>query len=327
MSRGAGGEKIRALVFEDNKLELVDKARPDPNEDEVLIKVKMAGICNTDLEITAGYLDFNGTLGHEFVGVVKKDPAGNGELVGERVVGSINIPCGECYLCERGIDNHCVNMKSIGMRGKDGAFAEYLTLARSNIHKVPPEISDKEAVLVEPLAAAMEIIEEQHIKPSDEVVILGDGKLGLSVARVLWGAAKDPKLIGKHKNKLAKVEDLGIDSYLLGEYSGHADVVVECTGSSSGLQTALKHIRPRGTIVLKTTTADLNDINMSRVAVDEINIVGSRCGPFAPTLKMMENNDLALEEMIDEIYDFENALDAFERAKESDSLKVLLRID
>lgn len=291
----------------------------------MLIKIKLAGICNTDLEITAGYLGFEGTLGHEFVGIVKKDP--KGDLENKRVVGSVNIPCGECYMCKMGIEKHCRNMKVIGMRDRDGAFAEYMTLPRENVYTVPETISDREAVLVEPLAAGVEIIEENHLKPTDEVVILGDGKLGHSIARVLWAAEKDPVLIGKHQNKLDRVAELGIDTYLLGEYQGIADYVIECTGSSSGLQTALDMIRPRGTIVLKTTTADLNDINMSKVAVDEIEIVGSRCGPFAPTLKMMENNKLALDKMIDDVYDFQDSLKAFERAKESDILKVLLKIN
>ena len=230
-------------------------------------------------------------------------------------------------MCKMGIEKHCRNMKAIGMRDKDGAFAEYMTLARENIYPVPEGISDREAVLTEPLAAGMEIIEENHIRPTAEVVILGDGKLGHSVARVLWAAGKDPKLIGKHQHKLDRVGDLGINTYLLGEYQGVADYVIECTGSSSGLQTALDLIRPRGTIVLKTTTADLNDINMSKVAVDEIEIVGSRCGPFAPTLKMMEDNELALDRMIDEVYDFEDSLKAFEKSKESEILKVLLKIN
>ncbi len=314
---------IRALVYENGNLEIKEKKIPKLKDGEVLIKIKMAGICNTDLEITAGYLGFEGTLGHEFVGIVEKDP--EGDLKGERVVGSINIPCGECYLCERGIENHCVNMEAIGMRKRDGAFAEYLKLPRENIHIVPKEISDKEAVLVEPLAAGMEIIEQEHIKATDEVVILGDGKLGHSVARVLYAAGKDPKLIGKHQNKLAKIGKIDIETYLLGEYKGIADYVIECTGSSSGLKTALNLIRPRGTIVLKTTTADLNDIDMSKVAVDEIEIVGSRCGPFAPTLKMMKNNDLALDKMVDEIYDFEDSLKAFKEAQDSDKLKILLK--
>ena len=217
-------------------------------------------------------------------------------------------------------------MKAIGMRDRDGAFAEYMTLPRENIYTVPETISDREAVLVEPLAAGMEIIEENHIRPTDEVVILGAGKLGQSVARILWAAGKDPKLIGKHQNKLDRVAELGIDTYLLGEYQGVADYVIECTGSNSGLKTALELIRPRGKIVLKTTTADLNDINMSKVAVDEIEIVGSRCGPFAPTLKMMENNDLDLEKIIDKVYDFEDSLKAFKKAKESEILKILLEI-
>ena len=315
---------IRALVFNDNRLQVVDKACPKPKEDEVLVRIKLAGICNTDLEITEGYLNFNGVLGHEFVGEVAEDP--HGKLEGERVVGSINIPCGECYLCQDGVENHCLNMEAIGMRGRDGAFAEYMVLPRSNVYLVPEGISDREAVFVEPLAAGMEILEQLHIKPSDEVVILGDGKLGLSIARVLKVAGKKVSLVGKHREKLDTLNKLEVNTYLLGEYKGPSDVVVECTGSSSGLSTALELVKPRGTIVLKTTTADLQDIDMSTVAVDEINIVGSRCGPFAPTLRLLQSNELHLEEMIDAVYPLEEGIDAMKKAQEKGVLKVLMKI-
>ncbi len=290
----------------------------------MLINVLLAGICNTDLEITAGYLDFQGVLGHEFVGVVPEDPEGS--FTGKRVVGSINIPCGECTFCREGIDNHCAHMKTIGINGKDGAFAEYLSLPRENIYLIPESISDEKAVFVEPLAAGVQIAQQVHLKPEDEVVVLGDGKLGLLAAFVLQAMSIDVKVIGKHNEKLKIAGSMGIETYLLGEYEKPVDVIVECTGSNSGLDAALSLVKPKGTIILKTTTTGKYKLDLSRIVINEIKIIGSRCGPFKPALNLIERNSFPLQDMIDSIFSIDDGIEAFRRAKESGVLKVLIKM-
>lgn len=316
--------EIKALVFKDKQLKLTERPQPVPGEDEVLIQVKLAGICNTDLEIMDGYLGFEGIPGHEFVGRVIYDP--EAEFTGQRVVGSINIPCYECFTCNQGLSNHCLNMRALGIRNKDGAFAEYLTLPRENIYPLPEVVTDKMAVFIEPMAAAVEIPEKVHLRPTDEVIVLGDGKLGLLTAQVFWAMGFDVKVIGKHHEKLQIVKKLGIETFLPGELNRMVDVVVECTGSQSGVETALKIVRPEGKIVMKTTTVEKPSLDLSQVAVNEIKIIGSRCGPFAPTLRLLERHKFPLEEMIDSIFPLERGLAAFTRAKEKGVLKVLLEI-
>ncbi|NLM97580.1 MAG: alcohol dehydrogenase catalytic domain-containing protein [Halanaerobiaceae bacterium] len=314
---------MKALVFEKGKLKLVERPVPEPAGDEVLIKVKMAGICNTDLEIMKGYLNFQGIIGHEFTGTVvgaDKDD----ELYGRRVVGSINIPCYHCSVCQQGLYNHCLNIKCLGIRDKDGAFAEYLTLKRENLYPVPDEVNDREAVFTEPVAAAIEIIEKIHIRPTDRVLVLGDGKLGLITAMVLHSVGLEVIVVGKHREKLAVLSDMDIQTYLTGEFHERVQVVIECTGSSSGLETALDLVQPEGKIVLKTTVSGKNLINLSKAAVNELMILGSRCGPFAPALRLLKRNNMALEKMIDSVYRLEDGVKAMERASQKGVLKVLL---
>lgn len=315
---------MKALVFEHGELQLVERPVPVPQVDELLIKVLMAGICNTDLEIMAGYVDFQGVLGHEFVGVVENDPIG--QLHGQRVVGSINIPCKHCVLCQAGLRSHCEQRHTLGIHGKDGVFAEFITLPRENLYPVPEVIPNEQAVLVEPIAAALEILEQVYIPPTQEIVVLGDGKLGLLIAYVLWAMGYNVNVIGKHPEKLHILAPLKIKTHLVGEFTRPTDVVVECTGSHKGLETALSLVKPRGILVLKTTTADTYTFNLSRVVVNEINIIGSRCGPFAPALRLLQRTPWELAGYIDSVFPLHEGIKGFARVKEPGVLKVLVKI-
>ncbi len=290
-----------------------------------MIRVKLAGICNTDLEVMAGMLDFSGVMGHEFVGEVVDDPAG--ELQQKRVVGEINIPCYSCERCQKNQYKHCKNIKALGMREKDGVFAEYLTLPRENVHVVPEVITDREAVFTEPVAAAVEMAEQYHLKPSQQIVVIGDGKLGLITAQTLWGMGFKVEVIGRHREKLDKLALLDIPTFVEEEYPENRDdipVVVEATGSTSGLEAALDLVAPTGKVIYKTTTASEHRINLARVAIDEIKVLGSRCGPFRPALNIMARSELKLSELITAEYPLSQAKEALKAAEKKDSLKVLL---
>ncbi len=320
---------MKALVFNNNKLSLTKVEKPTPNKNEALIKVLMAGFCNTDIEITKGFMGFNGTLGHEFVGVVEEINAENKKLLGKRVVGEINCGCGECPACYQNLQRHCPNRSTLGIFNKDGCFADYLTLPLENLVEVPENIKNEEAVLIEPLAAAMEILEQIQIKPDSKVIILGDGKLGLLIAFVLSTTNADVLLVGKHENKLAIAEEQGIKTCLLNDNLAkkYYDVVVDATGSTSGLETAIKLVKPRGTIVLKSTIAMSKEFNFAPIVIDEINIVGSRCGQFLPAVRFLEKKLFDISPLIEEVYDFDNAIDAFDKSKTKGSMKVLVKIN
>ena len=292
----------------------------------MLIKVKLAGICNTDMEVVAGMLDFTGVMGHEFVGKVVQDPAG--KLQQKRVVGEINITCYSCQRCQKNQYNHCENIKALGMRGKDGAFAEYLTLPRENVHVVPETISDREAVFTEPIAAAVEIAEQYHLRPSRRIVVIGDGKLGLITARTLWAMGFEVEVIGRYQEKLDTLSALDIPAFLEADYPQDRDdipVVIEAAGSTSGLELALDLAAPQGKVIYKTTTAAEHNINLARVAINEIKILGSRCGPFRPALNIMAKSDLRLRELITAEYPLDEGKQALKQAKKGDVLKVLLK--
>ncbi len=301
--------------------------RPDPDRDEVLIRVKKAGICSTDFEVIEGMINFSGVLGHEFVGVVENDPSGG--LEGKRVVGEINIPCRECSRCQKNQYKHCLNIETLGMRRRDGVFAEFLTLPRSNLHVVPKSITDHEAVFTEPIAAAVEIAEQYHLKPSEPITIIGDGRLGLVTARALWGMGFSIEVIGRHQDKLATLDLPGITAHLEADFPAEKDtdlpVVIEASGSTSGLEKALQLAAPRGKIIYKTTTARSHEINLADLAIDEIQLLGSRCGPFAPALNLLARNDLRLEKLITAEYSLNEAKSALEEAARKSSLKVILK--
>jgi threonine dehydrogenase-like Zn-dependent dehydrogenase len=314
---------VRAL-YHDGQLRLrQDYPDPHPGPGEALVRVSQAGICNTDLEIIRGYMGFTGVPGHEFVGVVEEAPGSN--LVGQRVVGEINAYCGECPTCLRGDQSHCPNRWTLGIAGHDGAFADYLTLPVRNLHPVPAGVSDDAAIFVEPLAAALEIPEQVHICPTDRVVVLGDGKLGLLVAQVLALLGCDLEVVGRHREKLEILRRRGIPVHLekmLPEKG--ADVVVDCTGSPEGFAVARALVRPRGTLVLKSTFHGDVSLNLSSLVVDEVNLVGSRCGPFMPALRLLERGMVDVLSLVHASYPLEEGLEAFERARMPGVLKVVL---
>ena len=316
--RKSGNHRALPLRLADNY------AHPQPPPGEVCIRTTLAGICNTDLEILNGYADFQGVLGHEFVGLVAQaeDPA----LLGRRVVGEINVSCGQCPTCRAGRPTHCPQRTALGIRSRDGVLAEYFCLPARNLHLVPDGIPDEAAVFTEPLAAACEILEQVHVQPTDRVAVLGDGKLGLLVAQVLSLVGNDLTVIGRHPEKLAILAARGIPTRLEDAGPpGSVDLVVECTGQSGGFQVAQRLVRPRGTLVLKSTYHGLVQADLSQLVVDEIHVVGSRCGPFPTALRLLAQNLVDVTSLIAAIYRLDEAVAAFEHARQPGTLKVLVR--
>ena len=326
--------RAEGLVFER------EYPRPEPLHGEALIRVSLAGICNTDLEIVRGYMNFQGVPGHEFVGVVEKIAHQLGastphSLVGKRVVGEINAACrrSSCWYCQRGMYTQCPERTTLGILGRDGAFAEYLTLPVENLHVVPENVSDEEAVFVEPLAANFEILEQVHLRPTESVAILGDGKMGQLAAQVLTLAGCEVMMVGKHREKLALAERRGVRTYVLEdpqtftlENRRRVDMVVECTGSAQGLEMALRLVRARGTLVLKSTVSEKSVMHLAPIVIDEVNIQGSRCGPFAPVLRALSQKLIDVRPFISTRYTLDEGLSAFQRAEQKGVLKVLLKI-
>lgn len=301
-----------------------DLAEPGPPPGEALVRVLMAGVCNTDLEIMQGYMGFQGVLGHEFVGMV--EACDNEHLRGKRVVGEINCVCHECRYCQLEMPNHCARRTVLGILNRNGAFAEYLTLPEENLHIVPEGVPDEVAVFTEPVAAAFRIVEQLSIEDGQRVIVLGDGKLGQLIAQVLWLRSKNTLCVGKHPWKLALLDALNIETALSDDsIEPGADVVVEVTGSAAGLQRALELVRPEGAVVLKTTVAGESAMNMSLPVINEVRIVGSRCGPFRPALEALALGNVEVRPLISETYPLAEAAEAMERAKAPDVMKVLLR--
>ena len=321
---------MKAVVF-DEELKLVkDYKKPELKKGEVLIKTRMSGICNTDLEITKGYMGYKGVLGHEFVGdVVEVYDDCNKNWIGKRVVGEINCGCNNDSWCAKGLARHCPNRQTLGIWQKDGCFSEYFTLPVENILEVPQNLSDEEATFVEPVAAAMEITEQLHIKPKDKVALLGDGKLGLCIALVLNALNVDLVHIGKHENKLEISRKAGVKTKLLKDLEDSDnksfDIVIEATGSTGGFETSLALTKPRGVLVLKSTIAAKEGLNLAPVVIDEITVLGSRCGQFEPALRLMGAKKLDIKPLISEVYPIDKALEAFEKNKQKDILKILLK--
>ena len=299
--------------------------KPEPQEGEALIKVLLAGICNTDLEISQGYKGFAGVLGHEFVGVVKAVHGPRQELVGRRVVAAINLGCGACDACRRGLASHCRRRRVLGMLDKDGAMAEYVTLPVENLFPVPETVADEEAVFAEPLAAAFEILEQVHLKPSQSVLVMGDGKLGLLIAQVLRRSPAALTLLGRHPAKLTLAAGLGVHTITEADLPTDAgfDLVVEATGAA-GFGQALRLVQPRGTLVLKSTLARPQEIDLAPLVVKEVTVVGSRCGPFPPALRALAAQTVAVRPLITRIYPFSQAEAAFAHARRKGTLKILL---
>jgi threonine dehydrogenase-like Zn-dependent dehydrogenase len=316
---------MRGLWLEGQTIRLRDDLpRPEPGPGEARVRILMAGICNTDLELVRGYYPFTGIPGHEFVGRVEAAP-GAEQWEGRRVVGEINAPCGACAACAADRRSHCERRTVLGIRGRDGAFAESLTLPQANLHQVPDVLPDEAAVFTEPLAAALEIQQQVRIGPPDRVVVVGDGKLGNLVAQTLALTGCALTVIGRHPGKLALLAARGIATRLEGELPpGQADVAVECTGNAEGLEGARSAVRPRGTIVLKSTYRGRASLDISRIVVDEITLVGSRCGPFAPALALLTEGRVDVRPLIYARFPLREAVPAFAEAARPGVLKVLL---
>jgi threonine dehydrogenase-like Zn-dependent dehydrogenase len=326
-------QHMQALVLTAAGLELqYNRPLPSPAEDEALICVHLAGVCATDIELTRGYKGgFRGILGHEFVGTVVA-AAGHEEWLGQRVVGEINIGCGKCDLCRSGLAKHCRQRAALGIQRRNGAFAEFMTLPVANLHAVPAEVSDEEAVFVEPLAAAFEILEQVKIEPHMRVIVQGDGRLGLLCAAVLATTGCDLTVVGRHADKLAlvaadkRIRTLVVSDEVYAElYTNPADVVVEATGSPRGFEAALSLVRPQGTIVLKSTFAEqLPQFDISKLVVDEISLVGSRCGPFGRALDAIAAHTVDVRRLISGRYPLSDGPAAFAHAGKKGVLKVLI---
>lgn len=317
---------MKALVF-DKRLKLVlDYPEPKPLGDEALIRVKYAGVCATDIEITKGYMGFRGVPGHEFSGVV--EACGIPGLIGKRVTGEINLACGRCDYCRRGLRNHCPERTVLGIFKKDGAFAKYLTLPVDNLHVLPDEVSDEEGVFVEPLAAAFEILSQLEIGRDLNVAVLGDGRLGILTAEVLSLTGCSLTAIGRHEEKLAILKAPGIKTLLEAEGVGREfDIVVDCTGRNEGLSTALKIVRPRGTIVLKTTIAERDGVDLNRAVIDEVTIMGSRCGPFKPAIAALKERAIDVRPLVSRVFALEDGVEAVGYASQKGVLKALLKVE
>ena len=321
---------MKAIVF-DNELKLDNNyKKPVPQKGEALIRVTLAGICNTDYEITKGYMGYVGILGHEFVGVVEDINDEDKSLLGKRVVAEISYGCEDpnCEWCAKKNYRHCPNRHTLGIWKKDGCFAEYLTMPTNVLFEVPDNVTDEQAVFVEPLAAACEITEQLHIEPTQKVIVLGDGKLGLTTALTLNALNLDVLLVGKHQNKLDIAKAQGVETCLLSNFKIEKkyDVVVEATGSASGFETSMQLTKPRGVLVLKSTVASGKELNLAPIVIDEITVLGSRCGQFGPALRLLKNQKIDFTPFISKIYSIDDALEAFEENKVKDTIKILIKI-
>jgi len=315
---------MRALHWDGHTLQ-VRTAHPDPQltERTALVKVAFAGICSTDLQILQGYMGFSGIPGHEFVGTVVD---GAEHLNGQRVVGEINFACGSCPWCDQDLRRHCPNRRVMGILSADGSFAEYLTVPPENLHVVPESVIDEEAVFTEPLAAAFEILDQLHLQPGMGVLVLGDGKLGLLCAQVLHGAGARVTVVGKHPDKLTLLRSMEIPAALLSDWRPHpVDVVIEATGTTKGLSLAIETVRPRGTLVLKSTVAQEHTLSLAPLVINEVTVIGSRCGRFPPALQALARKHVAVTPLITATYPLADAIAAMNRASEPGVLKVLLQ--
>jgi threonine dehydrogenase-like Zn-dependent dehydrogenase len=313
---------MKALWLENNRLDL--RVVPEPvRSGEALIRIRVAGICSTDLQLVKGYYPFTGIPGHEFVGEVAA--ADDQSWVGQRVVGEINITCGNCEQCLSGRPTHCENRTTLGISKRDGTFAEFTTLPISNLHRVPASVPDEMAVFTEPLAAALEIQQQVHVRPTDRVLVIGAGRLGQLIAQTLALTGCDLRVVARHAYQQKILIERGIRTITEEDIQPWRwDIVVEATGLPSGFSLARQAIRPRGTLVMKSTYKGEMSVNFSSIVVDEINIVGSRCGPFEPALRLMENGQVDPSVLIAAEFRLGEALSAFERAAQPGVLKVLV---
>lgn len=315
---------MRALIY-DEALRLESSAAdPAPGCNEALIRVQRAGICNTDLELLRGLYNFSGILGHEFVGTVVQGPA---EWLGRRVVGEINVSCNVCDFCRRGIPSQCRNRTTVGINGHPGVFADYVCLPARNLHAVPEAVGDDAAVFVEPLAAALQILEAVQIPPSQRVVVIGVGKLGMLVAQVLKLTGADLTAVVRHTRQADLLSRWGITAAHIHDLERESvQVVIDCTGQAEGFASALSLVEPRGTLVLKSTYQGLPPVDMTQIVVREIRLIGSRCGPFDAALRLLRAGLVDVESLIEARYSLDDAPLALAHAAQQGALKVLLDI-
>jgi threonine dehydrogenase-like Zn-dependent dehydrogenase len=314
---------MRALAFDGQAARVVERPEPEATADRAVVRVALAGICRTDLELVKGYMGFRGVLGHEFVGEVAAGPE---SWVGARVVGEINFGCGCCPTCAGGLRRHCPQRQVLGILGADGAFAEEVSMPLANLHRVPDGIADEVAVFTEPLAAAFEILDQIALPPGTAATVLGDGKLGLLVAQVLAAAGVRVLAVGRHREKLDILRRRGIDTALLDGWDRRkTDVVVEATGSAAGFDLAVAATRPRGTLVLKSTVAESAALNLAPLVIDEITAVGSRCGRFEPALRALAEDSVDVRSLVAAELPLERGVEALELAARPGVAKVLLR--
>jgi threonine dehydrogenase-like Zn-dependent dehydrogenase len=316
---------MKGLWLENKQLRLRDDLPTPPTPPhESLVRVIQAGICNTDLEMLDGYYPFVGILGHEFVGIVEQGPS---RLIGQRVVGEINTWCGDCSTCRRGLTTHCEHRTVLGIADRHGAFAEYLTLPCENLHLVPDRLSTDSATFTEPLAAAIQIQTQISIEPDDRVLVVGNGKLGQLIAQTLALTGCHLDVIGRGRRQTDPLRKRHIATRLADEVEPSSyDIAVECTGNPEGFALALRGLRPRGSLVLKSTYSGNLDLDASQLVVKEITVTGSRCGPFGPALRLLAEGAIEVEPLIDSRFPLAQGLAAFAQAAEPGALKVLLEI-
>lgn len=316
---------MRAVCLKAKEIRyLADYSPSEQHSNYIRVRVLTAGICETDLQLKQGYMGFSGVLGHEFVGIAE-----TGRFAGQRVVGEINCACDECDFCQRGLPRHCSRRSVIGILNHDGAFADAVWVPEENLHVVPNHVTTDQAVFTEPVAAACRILEQVQICSDTRVVVLGDGRLGNLCAQVLKSTGCQLLVVGKHEWKIERLNKLAISTCLLTNFQPAADtdIVVDCTGSPSGFESAIKSVRPNGTIILKTTVAAQQSVHLAPIVIDEVNIIGSRCGPFAPALKMIADATVKVDDLISARYPLEDALMAFAHAERPDTLKVLFDVN
>jgi len=317
---------VRAITFDTKPRFVGDHPDPRPAPGECLLKVHAAGICSTDLEILRGYMGFTGVLGHEFVGTVVEGPA---RWKGARVACEINCVCGRCDMCRTGLPTHCRKRTTIGIAGRDGCVAVLIAGPERNLHPLPDAVSDEEAVFVEPLAAAYQVIKQCPVDARMTVAVVGSGRLGLLAAQVLAGTGCRLQVVGRNPHTLEFCEKRRIQSVSVQDLipRNDHDLVVECTGVPDGMKIALGLVRPRGTIVLKSTYADTGSLNLAPAVINEVSIVGSRCGPFPEAINALARKEIEVGLMIARSYKIEKGLEALEAAADPRNVKVLLRID
>lgn len=300
-----------------------DYPEPQPGPREVLVRVVRAGVCETDLQLMQGYMGFEGVLGHEFVGIAEAGP-----FAGKRVVGEINCSCYDCPTCRSGLPTHCPNRSVIGILNHDGAFADRIAVPEKNLHEVPDSLSTDMAVFVEPVAAAFQILRQQLVQTGQTVVVLGDGRLGNLCAQVLNNYGCDVTVVGKHDSKLSVLRELAIETVRLedAQPKRDTDIVVDCTGSSSGLPTALQFVKPWGKVILKTTVAGEQTLALAPIVIDEVSVIGSRCGPFPDAIAALTSGQVHVEPLISARYSLNDGPEALQVTASQPVLKVLLDV-